>query len=337
LTVLLVTLAPARASAEVATVVVLAVSAAEAEPWSEGTQAVVAELLSTGFALTVRRAQSTDTDQLSEELRAQLSVASVTGAVAVFRRGHRGIAWVYHRRFGLEQVEMEVGAGPLATSRFVLGVVELLRDVSIDAREAPPPAPVPAPPARARPQRPAPSEAPAPTAMGRAGPLRLWLGGGATLAGGLDGPLPLLSGSAAVGLLPLLGIELTVAVAPSAAKATTSAGEASLRAQLATAFLTFDPLPSSRVGFVLGLGGGVVGASASAEAREGYVARDAASRVGLLSARARGVLTWKRLQLVLTLDPGLLLPALHVTAAGERASLIGRPWLAMSAGIGAVL
>lgn len=335
---LLVTLAPARVSAELATtVVVLSVSAAEAEPWPDGTQAVVAELLSTGFALTVRRAQSTDTDQLSEELRAQLSVEGVTGAVAVFRRGHRGIAWVYHRRFGLEQVEMEVGAGSLATSRFVLGVVELLRDVSIDARKAPPAAvpAVSAPPPRARAQRSAPSETP--TATGRAGPLRLWLGGGATLAGGLDGPLPLLSGSAAVGLLPLLGIELTVAVAPSAAKASTLAGEASLRAQLATAFLTFDPLPRSRVGFVLGLGGGVVGASASAEAREGYIARDAASRVGVLSARARGVLTWKRLQLVLTLDPGLLLPALHVTAEGERASLIGRPWLAMSAGIGAVL
>lgn len=333
---LLVTLAPDRVGAEPATtVVVLSVSAAEAEPWSDGTQAVVAELLSTGFVLTVRRAQSTGTDQLSEELRSQLSVASVTGAVAVFRRGPRGIAWVYHRRFGLEQVEMEVGGGPLATSRFVLGVVELLRNVSIDPREAPRPALVLAPAPRAQAPRPAESEiAPAPR---RAGPLRLWLGGGATLAGGLDGPLPLLSGSAAAGLLPLLGIELTVAVAPTAAKASTAAGEASLRAQLATVFLTFDPLPSSPVGFVLGLGGGVVGASASAEAREGYVARDADTRVGLLSARARGVLTWKRLQLVLTLDPGLLLPALHVTAAGERASSIGRPWLAMSAGIGAVL
>ncbi len=333
---LLVTLTPARSGAELAsTVVVLSVSTPEAESWSDGTQAVVAELLSTGFGLTVRRAQSTGTDELSEELRAQLSVANVTGAVAVFRRGSRGIAWVYDRRFGLEQIEMEVGGGSLATSRFVLRVAELLRDVSIDPWEAPPPPPVLAPPRRARASRGL--EAETPTGMGHAGPLRLWLGAGATIAGGLDGPLPLLSGSAAVGLLPLLGLELTVAVAPGAAKASTSAGEASLRAQLATAFLTFDPLPRNRVGFVLGLGGGVVGASASAHAHEGYVAREADSRVGLLSARARGVLTWKRLQLVLTLDPGLLLPALHVTAGGERALLIGRPWLAMSAGIGAVL
>jgi hypothetical protein len=320
----LIALAPARALAESrSTIVVLSAEAQDATHWPEGTQAVVAELLTTGFGLVVRRAHSTLASEFTDELRGQLDGPDVTGAVAVFRQGQRGIAWVYDRRFGLEQVEVEVGGGPLATSRFVLRIVELLRNVDIEAQQSQKPA--------------SPPTAPPSHPSSKLGPARFWLNGGATLAAGLDAPLPLVAGSAAVGVLPQIGLELTAAFAPSSAPATTQAGDLRLRAQQICAFVTFDPHPRSRYGFVLGLGGGMLWAQATAQSAPGYEGHAADNRVGLASARARAFMTWGHLQANVTLDPGLLVPSLDVTAAGERALLIGRPWLALSAGIGMAL
>ena len=320
----LIAFLPGRALAESrSTIVVLSAEAQDATHWPEGTQAVVAELLTTGFGLVVRRAHSTQASELPDELRGQLDGPDVTGAVAVFRQGQRGIAWVYDHRFGLEQVEVEVSGGPLATSRFVLRIVELLRNVDIEAQQSQRRAPL----LIAQPSQPS----------SKLGPARFWLSGGATLAGGLDAPLPLVAGSAAVGVLPRIGLELTAALAPASAPATTQAGDLRLRAEQICAFVTFDPQPRSRYGFVLGLGGGMLWAQATARSAPGYEGHAANSRVGLLSARARAFMTWGRVQANVTLDPGLLVPSLDVTAAGERALLVGRPWLALSAGLGMAL
>jgi hypothetical protein len=326
---------PAHAHPIGATVVLLQIDieharVSDAEPWQEGEQAAIAELEAAGFRLELRTARAQQAADLPRELEAQLRRAHVSGAVVVFRRGARGIAWVHDRRGGALAVETEVSGGTVSTSRFVLQVVELLRQVDIGAMSdtevsntdlAPEPA----------------TREAAPHTEETAS-LRFWLGGGATVAAGLSSALPSLTGSWSLGVRPNLAIESTVAVTPWSASARMDAGRVHLRAQELLGFLMFDPMANRAYGVAFGLGGGALWAHADATAAAGFVAYERTARVALLATRVRAFAAWRSWYAALTLDPGVVVPPLEVSASGQEERLrIGRPWASVAAGIGGSL
>jgi hypothetical protein len=311
-------------------VVVLKASVGDALAWEEGTGAVVAELLTTGYSLSIRAAGSDSTQALRAELEAQLARPHVTGAVAVLRSREHGVALVFTRRFGFERIQVALADEALSRSQLALGVVDRMRNLEIALDAAVEPAPraaaEPAPRAAAEPARPA--VEPAPRA------LELWLGAGAVVASGFSSPLPWLSVSGAVALFDPIGIEGSLGLSPLATQVTTSAGSLRLRAEQASLFLTFTPFARRQYGVALGLGGGATFVRETASPAAGYVGFAETANVGLVSARARAFARFGKAFLVLGIDPGLLVPAVGVQAAGEQALGIGRPWLTLSAGVG---
>jgi hypothetical protein len=130
------------------------------------------------------------------------------------------------------------------------------------------------------------------------------------------------------------GIELGVAGSPLPGRAESQAGSLSLRGLQATAFATFEPFARHSWGFGLGLGGGAIRLEETASPAPGFDGFSRATTVGVVTARARlfrrlGPLYWG-----LSIDPGMLVPAVTVEAGGETVLRIGRPWLALQTSLG---
>jgi hypothetical protein len=97
--------------------------------------------------------------------------------------------------------------------------------------------------------------------------------------------------------------------------------------------VSFDPFRDRQIGLSLGLGGGVVWVHGDGVAESGFAATDDSTRVAILSARATAFFTHDDWSLLLALEPGVMLPAVSVSAGNDVARL-GRPWTQASIGFG---
>jgi hypothetical protein len=305
---------------------------APAGGWKEGVQALVAELLTSGYELTVRAGRAHSPDELREELQLAVARSGVWAGVALTRADGRASAWLCRSAGSCERLEMEVADGELSRSRLALAVVERLRPLELPAHSPPPKAP--RPPAAPMAVAPNKSERPGPP---HARSLRAWVGGGGVLSSGVTAPLPWVGASLGAMLSAPWGLEVGLAGSPLAGTAQTAAGSLSLRALQGLAFATFEPFPRSRFGLSLGLGGGALHLRESATPAPGFDGLSQSATVAVVSARARAQYHAGRFYLGLTVDPGVLVPALKVEAGTATVLRIGRPWVALQASLGVAL
>ncbi|HEX2674201.1 MAG TPA: hypothetical protein VHM25_25165, partial [Polyangiaceae bacterium] len=165
---------------------VLVLEAPNHAGWKEGVQALVAELLTTGYELNVRAARAPSLDQLEHELQLQVAESGAVAGVSVIRDGDSATSLLCRHDAGAcERIEVEISDSELSRSRLALAVVGRLRPVdlpTVPEPVAPPPKRVPPPAEPPHVERPQP-------AAKHARPHRVWLGGGAVLASGLSAPM----------------------------------------------------------------------------------------------------------------------------------------------------
>jgi hypothetical protein len=317
---------PARAEA------VLVLDAGDETGWKEAVQALVAELLTTGYELSVRAARTHSVEQLEQELQLEVTDSGVSAGVSVIREGNSATALLCRNGVSsCERLQVPMADGELSRSRLALAVVERLRPIDL-----PTPPKTPSPPAKKLPPR---AERPGAVEPepARVRPLRTWLGGGVVLPSGASAPMAWLSASLGVMVSEPWGIELGLAGSPLPGRAESQAGSLSLRALQGTAFATFEPFSRRSWGFGLGLGGGTLRLQAAASPAPGFDGSSRAATVGVVSARARLFRRFGRLCWGLSIDPGVLVPAVKVEAGTETVLRIGRPWLALQTSLGVEL
>lgn len=295
--------------------------------WKEGTQALVAELLTSGYELRVRAAHAHSLDELRRELELAVAESGVAVGVSIVRADSHATAWLCHAA-SCEQLEVEIADGELARSRLALAVVERLRPIDLPATLPPPPREqaVPVTKAVVRPRK-----------RSEAGPLRIWGSAGGVLSSGVSAPLPWVSASLGAMLSAPWGLEGGLAGSPLAGSAESRAGSLSLHAAQAAAFATFEPFSRRRFGLSLGLGGGALYFHESASPGPGFSGFSRSATVALLSARGRFHYHSGPVYFGLTIDPGMLVPVLKVQAGTETVLRIGRPWVALQASVGVAL
>jgi len=325
LLVLLLVARPAKADESSRSVVVLRATPADAEPWPEGTQAVIAELLTAGYAVRVRSTNAKTVREVASELEQALAEARALAMVSVLRQSELGMALVHTRLQGSVRLEADAQQGTVAESGLALRVVELLREVDIPEPERR--APSSPPPPERRPVKPKPLDSRHRN--------QLWLGGGAAFASNVGRPFPWVTLSGAFTLVGPIAFEPTLGAAVISGQVHTEAGDLDLRAQQAALYLMFDPFVERPFDVALGLGGGGVLMQETARANTGYAAADDATRVGLVGVRVRGFLRTGRTSFVLAVEPGLLVP--EVSVRGAEAVGIGRPWIVTTLGLGVSL
>lgn len=295
--------------------------------WKAGVQALVAELLTAGYAVSVRAGRAESVEQLMQELRLQVTDSGVYAGVTVAREGDQATAMLCRR--GAEScdlVQQQILDDELSRSRLALAVVERLRPLDLPSIQ---PRPNPAPPrpsSRARPV----VEPPPQTAR----PLLTWLGGGVVLSSGTSIPMSWLSASLALMVSEPWGLEVGLGGSPLPGRAETFAGSLSLRGLQAVGFGMFEPFSRRSFAFGLGLGGGALRLQETAAPAPGFDGVSLATTVGLVSARARIVHRFGPVYWGLTVDPGLLVPSVKVEAGTETVLRIGRPWVSVQTGIG---
>jgi hypothetical protein len=308
---------------------VLVLEAPNEAGWKEGVQALVAELLTTGHELSVRAARADSLDQLEHELQLQVTDSGASAGVSVVREGGSATALLCRNGVGsCERLQMALSDGELSRSRLALAVVERLRPIDLPTRSEPPAPPLQVLPPRV--ERPSAIE-PQPLAVH---PLRPWFGGGVVVSSGASAPIAWLSASLSVMVAEPWGIELGLAGSPLPGRAESHAGSLSLRGLQGTAFATFEPFSRRTWGFGLGLGGGALRLQETATPAAGFEGFSRGATVGVVTARARlfrrvGPLYWG-----VSIDPGMLVPALKVEAGPETVLRIGRPWVALQTSLG---
>lgn len=312
---------------------VLVLEAPKEVGWKEGTQAIVAELLTSGYELNVRATKAKSPEELERELERQVESSGTFVALSVLREGASATALLCRRGAPeCERVGMTISEGELSRSRLALAVVQRLRPLDLPAvPEPPPPAAPKTAPAPKVEMPPAPPRAPTPP---RTRPLRVWLGGGVTLSSGITRPLPWLAASLGVIAISPWGVELGLGGSPLAGRAESYAGALSLRAFQAVALASFEPHAERPLGFGLGLGAGVVRLEETASPAPGFDGFSRYATVGLVTARARLFLRLGPVHWGVSVDPGMLVPSVRVEAGSETVNQIGRPWLALQTSLG---
>jgi hypothetical protein len=299
-----------------------------AEPWPEGTQAVIAELAARNYQVIVVSSSARDLNALLEELQAAAHEPSTSAAIAVVRDGSAGIAYVWTPRDGnVVQVQAETSEGAVGEGALALRVTELIR-----ARDLA----LPTPREEPKKAKPEPEAPPQPVVVKESGtPPLVWLGAGPTFVSGASAPLvsAVLAARLPIGLRPL-AIDASAALSLTPLRVGTDAGTVDVSARQATLHLLYDPWSSAALNLALGAGVGAVWLDENARAKAGYVANADDTYVGLLSLRARGSVQSGNLSFVVTLEPGVLLKGASIRASGEELSRIGRPWTTLTAGFG---
>jgi len=312
---------------------VLVLEAPNHAGWKEGVQALVAELLTTGYELNVRAARAPSLDQLEQELQLQVAESGAAAGVSVIREGASATTVLCRRDVtACERLEVEISDSELSRSRLALAVVGRLRPVDLPAA----PEPVAPPPKRVPPAEPPPVKRQEP-AEKSARPRRVWLGGGAVLTSGLSAPMTWLGASLSVSVAAPWGIELGFGGSPLPANADSAAGSLSLSALQAGGFVTVEPWSGPSFGLALGVGGGALRLHETATPAPGFDGFSRHVTVGLLSARARIFRRFGPVDWGLSVDPGLLVPAVKVEAGTETVLQLGRPWVLLQTSVGFAL
>jgi hypothetical protein len=311
---------------------VVVLDAPRGASWREGMQALVAELLTTGYELRVRTARAQSLDQLEQELQLQVAESGASAGVAVTREGNSAITLLCRHDAGAcEHLETEISEGELSRSRLALAVVGRLRPLDLPIAPEPVAAPPPRVPPLAAPVRvKRPPEPPPKSAR----PHRLWLGGGAVLASGLSAPMTWLGASFALSLASPWGLELGFGGSPLRGAADSRAGSLSVGAAQAAGFATFEPWSKPTFGFALGIGGGALHLQETATPASGYDGFSRQVTVGLVSARARIFRRFGPIDWGLSVDPGMLVPGAKVVAGSQTLLQIGRPWVSVQTSLG---
>lgn len=296
--------------------------------WKEGVQALVAELLTNGYELRVRAAHARSLDQLRRELSLAVAESGAAVGVSIFRADGNATAWLC-RPSACEKLEADAADGELSRSRLALAVVEHLRPIDLPGPSLPP---LREPPAAV--DAGAPRVAPA---RRQTGALRIWAGAGGALSPGLSAPLSWVSASLGATISAPWAIEGGFAGSPLAGGAETQSGSLSVRALEAVAYAMFEPFSSRRLGVGLGLGGGALHFRERASPAAGFDGFSRSANVALLGARARVYYRTGSVYWGLSVDPGMLVPALKIEAGTETVLRIGRPWVALQATLGVAL
>lgn len=298
--------------------------------WKEGVKALVAELLTTGYELNVRAARAPSLEQLEQELQLQVAESAAAAGVSVIRDGGRATTLLCrHDAQTCERIVVEISDSELARSRLALAVVGRLRPLDLPTPPEPVAKPDQRPPPAAEPGKVPPRESAPPKPR----PHRFWLGGGAVLASGV-GAMTWLSASLSVRVAEPWGVELGFGGSPLRANAETAAGTLSFSSLQAAAFATFEPWSGPEFGFGVGLGGGALRLHETATPAPGFDGYSRQLTVGLLSARARVFHRFGPVNWALSVDPGVLVPAVQVTAGTETVLQIGRPWISVQTSVG---
>jgi hypothetical protein len=299
--------------------------------WKEGVQALVAELLTTGYELSVRTASTHSPEDLQQALQLAVAQSGVAAGVSVTREEDRATALLCRQGVSsCERVEVEIADGELSRSRLALAVVERLRPIDLPVTQ-PSATPPPLIPPVAKPPQ---VEKSVPRDVRR---LRVWLGGGGVLSSGISAPMVWLGVSFGAMLAKPWGAEVGVSGSPFEGSAQSPAGSLSLRAIEAIGFATFEPSSWRSFGLCLGLGGGTLHLRESASPASGFDGFSRGATVAVVSARARLQRRVGPVYLGLVIDPGMLIPALKVQAGTETVLRIGRPWVTLQASLGVEL
>jgi hypothetical protein len=299
---------------------VLRPSQGQLESWAEGTQAVVAELVAGGYELTLRSSSARDRARAVAELERAASAPGIIGGVLVMREGELGVAYVWTREAGTVRIEAGIAEGAVGEGELALRTTQLLGPARIDFEK----------PAVIRKPVPTPSTPPP-----RAAPMRtvLALQAGLAFSSDLTEPLPVAGLTVQRGLFGFLSIEASGWLTLGASRLETPAGSVDITSQELRMHASFEPLREEKIALSLGLGGGVVWVHGDAVApASGSVAEDS-TRVGVVSARGTVTLKHDDLRLLLGLEPGVMLPAVSISA-GDEAIRLGRPWTLASVGLG---
>jgi hypothetical protein len=226
-----------------------------------------------------------------------------------------------------ERIRMETSEGELSRSRLAVAVVDRLRPIDLPSEAQSVASPTPENPHR----REVVTKPPSAQAERR---LRAWLGGGAALSSGTSAPMAWLGASLGMMVAEPWGLELAFGGSPLRGSADSRAGSLSLSAVQAVAFATFEPFTRRSFGFGLGLGGGALRLQETASPVSGFDGFSRHTTVGVVSARARVFHTIGPLYWGLSVDPGLLVPAVKIEAGTETVLRIGRPWFSLQTSLG---
>jgi hypothetical protein len=313
-----------RANADSRPVIVLLPDHLGSDEWSEGTQAVIAELSANGFQVIEQRSHAETAGELLSEVAHVATSQSTLGVVAVLREGDTGAAyvWTEHGEHVLRD-DSSGTHGAVAEGAVALRVVEFLRTETLKF-----PIGVSVP---QRPQKPE-KRGNVPTAQsGRFSP---WLGI-STVVPTIEATMPLnLSGGASVRTVSTLSVDLTARVSVVPGRFDTGAGRFSLSSEELGGRLMFDPMSNSQVTFAVGLGVSSLWLQESATGNVGFRGKSDSTQVMLVAARARLTLRSQRWFGVVVLDPGLTVPQVSVGSNLGQVARLGRPWLATEVGVG---
>jgi hypothetical protein len=294
-------------------------------PWPEGTRAVIAELATSAEQVLVRPSSASTFTALMSELERAASEEQTVGAVCVGKSGSVGIAYVWVAGGSSAiRVEDDMREGAVAEGAVALRVTQILHVTNLNlpsARKEPTPPPVPPPP-------------PPPKAKGGPPAFTTWLGIGALSSSDASGPVPSVSIGARLPLGSIFGLEGGATGSLGWLKVRTDAGDAEVSMQALTLHAVLDPWAESSARVAFGLGGGAAWAAELGEPRPGYSNLYDSTTVGLLSARVSGILRSGQLSLVAYVEPGILLPAVTLTADDTEVARLGRPWFSGMIGLG---
>jgi hypothetical protein len=294
-------------------------------PWPEGTRAVIAELATSAEQVLVRPSSASTFAALMSELEHAASEEQTVGAVCVGKSGSVGIAYVWVTGASSAiRVEDDLREGVVAEGAVALRVSQILHVTNLELpsarKEPPPPAPKPLPP-------PPPPQSGPPA-------FTTWLGIGGLTSSDASGPVPTVSVGARLPLGPIVGLEASATGSFGWLKVRTDAGDAEVSMQALTLHAVVDPWAESSASVSFAFGGGAAWAAELGEPRPGYSNLYDSTVVGLLSARIGGMLRNGHLSVVGYLEPGILLPAVTLTADEREVARLGRPWFSGMIGLG---
>lgn len=294
-------------------------------PWPEGTRAVIAELATSAEQVLVRPSSATTFAALMSELEIAAGEDQTVGAVCVGKSGSVGIAYVWVAGGSSAiRVEDDLREGAVAEGAVALRVSQILHVTNLELpstrKEAPAPPPKPLPPT--------------PPAKGGPPAFTTWLGIGGLTSSDASGPVPAVSVGARLPLGSIVGLEGAATGSFGWLKVRTDAGDAEVSMQSLTLHAVLDPWAESSASMSFALGGGAAWAAELGEPGPGYSNLYDSTTVALLSARLGGMLRSGHLSLVGYVEPGILLPAVTLTADESEVARLGRPWFSGMIGLG---